>query len=70
MLTANYYCCWYRQDLPLGHTDCDEFFTCCRDLVFENLRPRRVASLPPASKADSEVPVVVPEGAGAATGDV
>ncbi|CAN0111832.1 unnamed protein product, partial [Ectocarpus sp. 4 AP-2014] len=56
------------EDLPLGHTDCDEFFTCCRDLVFENLRPRRAASLPPASRADSEVPVVVPEGASAATG--
>lgn len=45
----NYY--FYKlQDLPLTHTDCGEFFTAMRDLVFENRHPSRLASLASGSE--------------------
>lgn len=49
------------QGLPLTHTDCGEFFTAMRDLVFENQRSARCAlsaldadALAPAGTLDAK----------------
>ena len=70
------------QDLPLPHTDCQEFFTAMRDLIFENLcQPTPTPTPTPPSSSSSPTRVVVgssapvadaaavdPSGAGATAG--